>query len=378
MTFKNVINITLTRLLFTALSCVALSLTSCEDLYDNRTNCVSGIQLRFVYEYHMEPGANSFAKNVDCVEVFVFDKEGNYITTYSETSYALLGDENYRMILPLAEGDYHLMIYGGLACDRASFIWDYKSRSSITSISDLTVSLPLTNGVSDSELHNIEKHSGGLFYGTLDVSVTNADYGTTYTEHTVKLMKDTNNIQIILEEIASPFEVDYADYEFTIIDDNFKIDSSNNPIHIADDNSGFQPVYKPYFFKNSLIGYVEPGYREGAPVYEDESRPVQVGCVEFSTSRLFTDHMNSARLIITSNKEHEKDGSNKKIVDLPFITYLAKTQGFGMSWIKSDQEYLDRQSNWTLFFFLQHGKWINTTIAVNSWTVRVNDIELGH
>ena len=70
-----------------------------------------------------------------------------------------------------------------------------------------------------------------------------------------------------------------------------------------------------------------------------------------------------------------RDELGEKIIDIPLITYLSATRGFGQNWIKSDQEYLDRESNWTLMFFLQNGKWINAMVSVNAWTVRINNID---
>lgn len=376
MTLKSVIRKALCKLPLMCGAVTAIALASCESLYDNREDCVHGIELRFVFDYHMEPGANAFPSNVDCVDVFVFDKNtGEFLTQFKETTDELMS-EHYRMELPLEEGEYHLMVYGGLACHQPAFQWENPSVASgaVTKPSDLSVVLPLTEGQSAKQLHDLDKRTGGLFYGTLDITVTPDDYGTTYTEYTVHLMKDTNNIQVILQELASPYQVDYNDYEFTIIDDNFKLDSDNNPVHIATDT--YQPVYKPHSADNRVMGYVTPVNREGAVVSEDQSRPVQVGCAEMSTSRLFVNHDSSARLVITSKKNHDDSGNPKTIVDIPLITYLSATRGFGQGWIKSDQEYLDRQSNWTLMFFLQSGKWVSTVIAVNNWIVRVNDITL--
>ena len=41
------------------------------------------------------------------------------------------------------------------------------------------------------------------------------------------------------------------------------------------------------------------------------------------------------------------------------------------------QEFLDRESEWSLFFFLdEDGAWIKTYIKINDWTVRLNDSEM--
>ena len=43
----------------------------------------------------------------------------------------------------------------------------------------------------------------------------------------------------------------------------------------------------------------------------------------------------------------------------------------------SDQEYLDRQDEYNLTFFLdEHGLWTTSVIIINSWSVVLNDTEL--
>ena len=376
MTFKTVITKNTASLCAAALF-IATGLTSCEGVYDSRQDCVSGVQLRFIHDYHMEPGANSFPLNVDCVTVYAFDPSGNYVGRFSETSEALR-NEGYRMPLPLESGDYHLIVYGGLACEHPTFDITpefREARAGGLSAENLFVTLPTDeNGVSSAKLHDIENRTGGLFYGTYDLTVDSEDFGSDYTEHTVNLMKNTNNIQVILQEIGHPYEVDVNDFEFTIVDDNFVLDSNNNAVSTA--STGKQHTYKPYATENRIVGYVEPSGREGTQMDEDESRPVQVGAAEFSTSRLFYQHMDKARLVITSKKETDNAGTGRTVIDIPLIAYLAAIRGFGTSWIKSDQEFLDRQSNWNLIFFLQNDRWVRTVISVNGWTVRINDIDL--
>lgn len=354
------------------------SLVSCEDsfIFDDRSECYSGVKLRFVYDYHMEPGANSFPANVDCVTVFVFDTEGNYVTQFSETT-DVLRSESYRMDLPLAEGSYQLLAYGGITCEHNKFDftpdWLNKGRAG-NMIDDILVSLPLSNGESANKLHDLEERTGGLFYGTIPLEITEDDWGTqsSLREVTLPMMKDTNNIQIILQELSVPDKVDYKNFDFKIIDDNFILDSENNFVSVVTDD--YQPVYKPYAAENRHMGYTEAGVNNGDPSMTDRTKEVQVACAEFSTSRLFEGHIESARLVITSKELKDNNGEDKVVVDIPLIKYLAATRGFGLNWIKSDQEYLDRQSNWTLIFFLQRNEWVKARVVVNDWTVRINDI----
>ena len=43
----------------------------------------------------------------------------------------------------------------------------------------------------------------------------------------------------------------------------------------------------------------------------------------------------------------------------------------------SDQEYLDRQDEYNLVFFLDdRGSWISSQIIINGWKLVLNDVEL--
>lgn len=364
--------------------CLAMGFISCESIYDDNSDCRLGVSLRFTFDYHMEPGANAFMSNVDCVTVYVFDSAGNYHTKLTEERRELLRDENYRMELPLAEGDWHLVVYGGTTCEDRTFELtpDFESagRAGATQ-ADIRVTLPLdAAGQSAKQLHKRALQAdgttipvgGGLFYGTKEIRLTDADYARTYREETVNLMKDTNTIQILLQELNGTTTLDVDDYDFKIIDENGILDGYNNAVE------GSAVIYRPYYTHNEIMGYVQTGNRDGDPAEQDPERPVQVGIAELSTSRLLYEHIDKAVLLVSSTKEKDdKTGEYKEIIRLPLIQYLAQTRGYGNNWIKTPQEYLDRQSNWELMFFLQRNAWVRTRIAVNWWTVRINDIELG-
>ena len=76
---------------------------------------------------------------------------------------------------------------------------------------------------------------------------------------------------------------------------------------------------------------------------------------------------NSPRLVV----KRRKDGET--VIDFPLNEYLLimKSDRYEMG----NQEYLDRESRWTLFFFLRNGIWLQTRIVVNDWVVRINNVE---
>ncbi|MCD7721498.1 MAG: FimB/Mfa2 family fimbrial subunit [Prevotellaceae bacterium] len=321
-----------------AISLLALTCSSCESIYDDLAPCPQGVELRFVYEYNMEY-ANAFPKKVDCLTLYVYDSEGNFVTSRTETS-SVLADENYRMQLDLEEGDYHFVAYGGIACSEASFetVTEPQSGSSLAS---LETKMKLSGDTSAEELH-------AFYFGSLDMTVT-ADTES-YDEGTVEMMKNTNNVRIILQQLnGEPVSSD--DFEFSITDDN---------THFANDNSLISEgeiTYLPW-----SEGQQSTGTRADA---EEDDEEVVVAYAELSCSRFVTS--NSPRLMVNRKEDGET------IINIPLINYLLLVKSDHYSEMGS-QEFLDRQSEWTMLFFLdEQDNWWQAYIVVNDWTVRIND-----
>ena len=90
--------------------CVAsmsFAFSSCENIYEDLDPCAHGVSLRFIYDYNME-FANAFPKKVDCLTLYIYDEEGNYVDTRVVTG-PELRDESYRMTLDLAPGKYRFI-----------------------------------------------------------------------------------------------------------------------------------------------------------------------------------------------------------------------------------------------------------------------------
>ena len=153
-------------------------------------------RLRFVYEYNMER-ANAFHNQVHCLSLHVYDKDGNYVRTYTETRQSVLGDEAYRMPLNLPDGDYHVVVYGGMACEASSFSHT-ASIGSGASLPSLGVRVN-PECLTDDRLRRLHDH----FYGSADIKVTQNEES----EHTVYMMRNTNTIQVALQHLnGSPID----------------------------------------------------------------------------------------------------------------------------------------------------------------------------
>ena len=283
--------------------------------------------------------ANAFYSQVDCLTVLFYDAEGNFVTKRINTS-SDLADEFWRMEIDLEPGQYHILAYGGMACENSSFSFVTDPES--TAYNNIRVQLNqncLTSPVG-TELHP-------LFYGRLDTEVE--ANSTEYREVTVPMMKDTNNIRVLLQQVGGE-PVDNADYDFRITDNNtlFAWDNDLLPVPTV--------TYYPWDRGNASPGELPDG--------SDAS----VAWAELSTSRLVTGA--SPRFIIT-NKE-----TNKNVVDIPLNNYLLllKSQAFAAM---GNQEFLDRESRWNMIFFLdQNDRWVSISITIKDWTVRINNTEV--
>ena len=78
---------------------------------------------------------------------------------------------------------------------------------------------------------------------------------------------------------------------------------------------------------------------------------------------------NNPKLTITNTETGET------VLSIPLVKYLLLTEAEGHD--MTNQEYLDRQDEYNMTFFLDESmKWINTRIIINDWVVRFNDLNM--
>lgn len=312
-------------------------LMSCDALHENLEPCPQGARLRFVYNYNME-SANAFPSQVDCLTLLVYDEKGVFVDSFTETS-DVLADEDWRMTIPLGPGKYRFVAWGGMADGKSSFHFTRDPKD--TTLQELQVAMDADCMTSPegTRLHP-------LFYGDLDLEVPEESMD--YVEKTVYMMKDTNNIRILLDNLSGK-PADGDDFVFTIIDDNTLLDHDNSLV------GGNQYTYYPWTSGQASAGELEDGSE------------ALLAFAELSTSRLVAG--NNARLVIKNRQD------DKTIVDIPLINFLLllKSQEFSQM---GSQEFLDRESRWNMVFFLDStGDWMKAYIKINDWIVRINNAE---
>lgn len=314
------------------LAAPAAALSSC-GVMEDLDPCPGGLEMRFVYDHNLE-SANAFPNQVDCLTLHIYDEEGNFVKTLTETSEALK-DENWRLRPDLEPGSYHAVAYGGIACDRASFA----HREEPASGSNFTdIAMALKESHVGTRLHD-------HFHGAVDFTVDARQEG--FSQVTVPMTKTTNHFRILLQHLDNR-PVNGDDFEFLIEDRNGVLDHRNRPA------SRDMVTYRAWETGSAIP---DEGVRA-------EEQPVQLGYGELSTSRVM---LGSGACLVIRLKE-----TGGEVVRLPLPSTLALSKSSADPW--SDQEYLDRCSRWNMTFFLDHNNnWVKTHIIINDWVVRIND-----
>lgn len=341
MNLNNLLNKTAALL---TVSVMMTLLSGCSAIKDDEpVPCPQGLAIRFVYDYNLER-ANAFHSQVDCLTLHIYDSDGNFVRTITETS-GVLANEDYLMhVNDLPEGSYKLVAYGGAECSDKSFSHTVVPGPG-TSHTDLGMRLHAECLEPGNPLGRLHDH----FYGAATATVIKQPELSLVT---VKMMKNTNHFRIMLQHLSyEPLHGN--DYEFEIVDDNTLFDCNNNLLDTGD------VTYTPWAQGQIATGNAETGAR--ATVTE-----VKMAYADLSTSRLMTKR--SPKLIV----RHKESG--KEIINIPLNNYLLALRGNHFDWT-AEQEFLDRKSDWQLFFFLDDDRtWNQAFIRVDDWIVRINEI----
>lgn len=322
-----------------------LATTSCNDglgTFDGEGDC--GVYISFKYDYNIK-FANAFANEVNSVALYVFDEEDTLIDQLTTTDKEALSDDEFEMVLQLDPGEYRLLAWGGLMNEES---FDLLANAEIgkTKLQELQVRMHRDHNASGDAV--VEKDLLPLYHGSMEIVVD--DVEGTY-KHTMSLMKDTNVVRILLNELSG-HEADADDFIFEIEDSNGLYDWDNT---LLDDE---QITYKAWY-KESVSTDTETMSRT--------QESVGGALAELTIGRIRADK--SPILRIRSSETGED------IVRLPLAEYALMVKGqynLGMS----SQEYLDRVDEYNMTLFLNEGEWVSTSILIHSWRVVINNTVL--
>lgn len=319
---------------------------ACDSVFDDEGDCAPRYFVRYVYDMNMLR-ADAFATQVSSVDLYVFDAEsGAYVTHLSDKGEALASG-NYRMPLNLQPGKYEFVAWCGLADNDDDFVVP----QDIMQPSDLTCTMARSRdekgAFSKRDLH-------ALFHGSLTVELPNEEG-----EHvvTIKLTKDTNNINLSLQHAAGPLDPDR--FMVTMSDDNGLMAHDNSLM--ADE----QIEYRPWSLRYGALD-VETETETYAADADNEGKKGGYLIAELSTARLMTDH--ETRINIVDTQE------NKVVFSIPLVQWALELRSEKHASM-GRQEYLDREDEYNLMVFLADSKegWMAMSIYINGWHIINND-----
>ena len=313
---------------------------SCSGLiYDDEGDCAVSYRVKFRYDMNMK-FADAFAHEVHSVTLYVLDEDGGIVWSKTESGDALTV-EGYSMEVDVPAGKYGLLAW----CDADEYkSWTFPQAKVRN---DLGCAL---NHKSDADgSAYTDGRIDDLYYGYLAEADFTADEGTVLV--TLPLMKNTNNFKVVLQHLSGK-PVDKDKFEFFITDDNGKMDWDNSLLPCD------SVTYRAWSVSS---GSAEVGTRSATENFG-------VALAELTTGRLVMGH--KPRLHIR-NKE-----TGATILSVPLIDYALLVKGRYNVAIP-DQEYLDRQDDYNMVFFLDKNEnWANSFIYINSWKVVLQDTDL--
>lgn len=325
--------------------CVA-ALSSCDSwIYEDEGDCEPHHKVKFRYDYNLK-FADAFPNEVNAVTLYVVDPESGRVVWRKTESSDTLRSENYLMDLDgVAPGNYKLMAWAG----------DGHRESPHFTLSDegdhhqsfiCTMIRDENSEVSDN-LHRLYKD---LPQELDSIRILSDRQGTHI--HTVRLMKNTNSISVVLQQLSGE-PVDPDAFEYTITEANGKMNYDNSIM--PDDTL----TYRPH--------RVRPGIAAGFVPENFALAQFSAAIADFSVGRLMADQ--KCILTITRSSDGEI------VAKVPLIDYFLMVKGDYEN--MPDQEYLDRRDQYSVVFFLDHRmQWISTEIYINSWRVVLSDINL--
>lgn len=334
---------------------MALALCGCHSpIFDYEGDCEVTYNLRFVYDKNLD-WADAFPSLVNRVELYAFDERGIFVKEYSLTKPEVF-TQGYTMQLDLKPGDYTLVALGALetkvTLDRGFAIPSLTVGES--RIEDLTCSVRTK---SDAEYADYSDLCLPMLYqGNLAVSLPDSQDGADYF-YTMYLTKDTNHVRTLIQKAGSDITADQIGIRITAQDK--EIGWNNNLLGNA------TVTYLPWDIWTTEAVSAKANTRQSA--YRG------IGA-DLMTGRL-TDTMADDTWLYIDNSE-----TGEMIFSVPLIQY----ELMGKSYYESvygkpmtDEEFLDRLSEYTLTFFLDENMRLQYTILeILSWRVVISNYDV--
>lgn len=323
-------------------------------IFRDDDECSTNYQLKFIYDKNLK-WADAFSNEVKSVRVYVFDENNVFIKEYIESGQDLASPD-FSINLDLEKGHYTLIAWCGIDNPGVSHQSFYAPQNIGMEMEDLYCSLSNyekrgSDCISDERLQF-------MFYGKLEIDITNYARKNGQKYFIMPLTKDTNHIRVTLVQLSGE-DTRVSDFSYSIEAANGMLDYSN----MLSGNT--EIIYQPWNLDN-------------AETMIENTQGVPIKCLsavaDIDVSRMTMEESQNMKLTIRNNI------SNEIIASVPIIDYALLSKEYyetAYGHKMTDQEFLDREDEYNLTFFLDANlRWIKTFIYINSWRIILHDYDV--
>jgi len=348
-----------------------LLFVGCTLWHDDLPECPTGADVEFVYDYNVQR-ADMFNAHVGGVTVFVFDKEGRFIASKEDCNtrnVTPLREQGYRMHLDLPPGEYRLVARAyqcGSACVQNRTGAKFRSDPLRPGDEMSTLKTKLDrNAAGQVENKGVPLDTLWQSMGEALLTVRDMEAATIR----IALMRLTNELHITLRQLDEPANIHADDFEVTVTDCNGLLAYDNR---LLDDERIVYTPWKTWTAEFPEAGDAGSSGRGGESEREVEQRTANM---QLSLSRLVWREAdeNPAMLVIRNRK------SGAVIAEINLPDCLATGRNAFELENYSAQEFLDREYDYSLDFFLRGDKWVYARLGISvlGWSRRLWNEVLG-
>jgi hypothetical protein len=317
--------------------------------------------------------ADAFAHEVGAVHLYILDSN-NDVVWEGEDSGDALAQEGYEMEVDVQPGKYSLLAWCTTNHKNSFEFADDGTTTTTTTtptnskVKELSFKGTACSLKSDGEPTPMmtEEEEGfdpaiiinheldDLYHGLLQNVTFSSESGTHVI--TVPLTKDTNRVRVVLQHMSGePISADQ--FTFSITDDNAVLRNDNSIV--PENKVLYRPWYQTSVSTNSEISNGGTTKADGDSEGTDDV--ISVAAAELTVNRLVVD--NAPRLTVVNNE------TGSTVFSIPVKDYALMVKGYEKADM-DDQEYLDRQDEYNMTFFLdEKDRWVSSYIYINSWKV---------
>lgn len=302
---------------------ILLLFAGCDWVDDDRSDCPEGCWLKFTYTLNMLH-VDAAATQLKDVTVFIVDKDKNLVARQDIDSLTLHQNNCLIKLPSLDASAYTILVWAGLS--------DVHYTCTVSGLELLR-----------DELGDQSHQLSSLFHGRLN----EVHIGNEYQVIEVPLTKNTNTFSCVLQSTAQT-RMSEEEFRMELTAHNGLLDHTNMPADTV------ATCYRP-FLKRAL-----------------DLDGVQIINAGLNTLRLTESDSTRFTLI------HQPSG--QRIFSVPLCQYILLS-GEVQAKDMTPQEYLDRQDQYNLIFFLTPTEnpqkpYLCVQMEVNGWMIRLNDAEL--